>query len=97
MTNPLTNDLSNWLSRAQLRLDVAAHTPTLEHIGIVERIGDGVATVSGLPWTRLDELLRFDGDTLGLAFRIDADSVGCVLLGDSQGIVAGSQVRGKGC
>ena len=96
MTNPLTNDLSNWLSRAQLRLDVAAHTPTLEHIGIVERIGDGVATVSGLPWTRLDELLRFDGDTLGLAFRIDADSVGCVLLGDSQGIVAGSQVRGTG-
>ncbi len=70
--------------------------PTFEHVGVVERVGDGVATISGLPWTRLDELLRFEDGTLGLAFRVDEESVGCVLLGSGEEITAGSRVRGTG-
>jgi F-type H+/Na+-transporting ATPase subunit alpha len=70
--------------------------PTLEHVGIVEHIGDGVAAISGLPWTRLDELLRFEDGTLGLAFRVSEESVGCVLLGSGEAITAGSRVQGTG-
>ncbi len=70
--------------------------PTLEHVGIVEQIGDSVAKISGLPWTRLDELLQFEDGTLGLAVRIDEESVGCVLLGSGEKITAGSRVRGTG-
>lgn len=70
--------------------------PRLEHVGIVEHVGDGVAKISGLPWTRLDELLQFEDGTLGLALRIDEDSVGCVLLGSGEKITAGSRVRGTG-
>jgi F-type H+-transporting ATPase subunit alpha len=70
--------------------------PTLEHVGIVEFVGDGVATISGLSWTRLDELLRFEDGTLGLAFRVSEESVGCVLLGSGLEITAGSRVQGTG-
>ena len=44
---------------------------SLDHVGIVERVGDGVATVKGLPWTRLDELVRFEDGTMGLALTVD--------------------------
>jgi F-type H+-transporting ATPase subunit alpha len=70
--------------------------PTLEHLGTVENVGDGVAAISGLPWTRLDELLRFEDGTLGLAFRVAEESVGCILLGSGEEITAGSRVQGTG-
>jgi F-type H+-transporting ATPase subunit alpha len=70
--------------------------PTLEYVGTVDHVGDGVAAISGLPWTRLDELLRFEDGTLGLAFRVGEDTVGCVLLGSGEKITAGSRVRGTG-
>jgi len=66
----------------------------LEHVGVVEHVGDGVALISGLPNTGLDELLRFADGTLGLAFRVDERSVGCVLLGRAEGIRAGTRAYG---
>jgi len=94
--NPLREGMAKWLPVAHQRLrdmDVAA---TLEHVGTVESVGDGVATISGLPSTRLDELLRFEDGTLGLAFRVGEASVGCVLLGHGAAIGAGAKVRGTG-
>jgi F-type H+-transporting ATPase subunit alpha len=93
---PLRDDLGGWLTGARRRLENLEAAPTLEHVGIVEQVGDGVATVSGLPWTRLDELLRFADGTLGLALRVDESSIGCVLLGGGAGITAGSRVQGTG-
>ncbi len=93
---PLRDDLGAWLPAARERIREMRIGTTLEHVGIVERIGDGVATISGLPWTRLDELLRFEDGTLGLAFRVDEESVGCVLLGAGEAIKAGSKVQGTG-
>lgn len=93
---PLRKDISNWLPTARQRLRDMRIEPTLEHVGTVEQVGDGVAKISGLPWTGLDELLRFEGGTLGLAFRVDEASVGCVLLGRGEMITAGSRVRGTG-
>jgi F-type H+-transporting ATPase subunit alpha len=93
---PLREDLESWLPVAQRRLREMKVAPSLEHVGTVERIGDGVASVSGLPWTRLDELLRFEDGTLGLALHVDETSVGCILLGDSETITAGHEVRGTG-
>jgi len=93
---PLPDDIANWLLAARRRLRDMNVAPTLEHVGIVEQIGDSVAKISGLPWTRLDELLQFEDGTLGLAVRIDEESVGCVLLGSGEKITAGSRVRGTG-
>jgi len=93
---PLSEELAHWLPEARRRLQAMEASPTLEHIGTVERIGDGVATVVGLPYTRLDELLRFEDGTLAQAFHVDQRSVGCILLGASEGITAGSKVHGTG-
>jgi len=93
---PLRDDLAAWLTSARRQLHDIEAEPTFEHVGLVEHIGDGVATISGLPWTRLDELLRFADGTLGLASHVDEERVGCVLLAAGEAITAGSKVQGTG-
>jgi F-type H+-transporting ATPase subunit alpha len=92
----LRDELTRWLPTARRRLENLEPAASLEHVGTVERIGDSVATVHGLPWTRLDELMRFDDGTFGLAFQVDEESVGCVLLGSGDRITAGTKVYGTG-
>jgi F-type H+-transporting ATPase subunit alpha len=93
MTN-LRDEIAVWLPESRARLRDLELTPNLAHVGVVEHVGDGVALVSGLPETGLDELLRFADGTLGLAFRVDEHGIGCVLLGRGEGIRAGSRVQG---
>jgi F-type H+-transporting ATPase subunit alpha len=90
----LADDLRAWVVEGRNRIARAVIEPELEQIGRVAQIGDGVATVSGLPDTRLDELLVFENGTRGLAVDLGEDVIGCVLLGDMTGIAGGSVVRG---
>ena len=92
----LADDLQAWLGQSRQRIGNLALEPRLEQIGHVAQIGDGVATVTGLPETRLDELLIFDGKVHGLAVDLGEETIGCVLLGDTAGITAGSIVHGTG-
>jgi len=92
----LRDDLHAWAQRSRDSIATAQLAPVLEHIGRVGQIGDGVATVQGLPDTRLDELLLFDNGVRGLAVDLGESSIGCVLLGNTGGIAAGSIVRGSG-
>lgn len=89
-------DGKGFLSEAQARIAGYAPQPSFRHVGRVERIGDGVAFVSGLPDCRLDELVRFSNGTLGIAMSVSEAQAGCALLGPDGGIVAGSQVHGLG-
>jgi len=93
---PLREGLETWLPAARQRLRGMKVAPRLEHVGVVDRVGDGVAIISGLPFTRLDELLEFEDGTLGFAIRVSEESVGCVLLGTGNRISAGSRVHGTG-
>src|SRR4249920_358293 len=52
----LADDLQAWLSQSRQRIGNLALEPRLEQVGHVAQVGDGVATVTGLPETRLDEL-----------------------------------------
>ena len=94
----LTDDLQE-LGRSESRQRLAALPlePQLEHIGRVasggRRRGD---RSQGLPQARLDELLVFAGGVRGLAVDLGEDAIGCVLLGETAGIAAGSIVRGTG-
>jgi F-type H+-transporting ATPase subunit alpha len=89
-------ELTGWLPAVRRRARGIDVSPSIEHVGIVENIGDGVARVSGLPYTRLDELLVFEDGTQAQALQVDQRSVGCVLLGAGQDVGAGSKVRGTG-
>ncbi|NSW55828.1 MAG: alternate F1F0 ATPase, F1 subunit alpha [Armatimonadetes bacterium] len=72
--------------------------PELEslEIGIVTQVGQGVARVDGLPSVESEELVRFPGRRMGMAFNLDPDEVGVILLDDSEQIRAGDEVRRTG-
>ena len=92
----LADNLQAWLVQSRRQIGKLALEPRLEQVGRVARIGDGVATVTGLPDARLDELLVFEGGVRGLAVDLGEQAIGCVLLGDTTGIAAGSIVHGTG-
>jgi F-type H+/Na+-transporting ATPase subunit alpha len=88
----LSDELDAWLARARQRVAAFAPRPRLTEFGTVERVGDGVAMIAGLPEARLDELLVFENGTLGMAVALERELIGCVLLGDEAGIAAGDRV-----
>ena len=92
----LVDDLRARAGQSRQRIRDLALEPRLEQLGRVVQIGDGVATVTGLPDTRLDELLVFEGGVHGLAVDLGEATIGCVLLDDATGIAAGSMVHGSG-
>lgn len=74
------------------------HKPELHsvEVGTVAFVGRGIARVHGLPGVQSEELLRFPNRRLGMAFNLDADEVGVILLDESEGVSAGSEVRRTG-
>jgi len=65
-------------------------------VGRVVSVGQGVARVRGLPGVRSEELISLHGGLLGLAYNLDPDEVGVVLLGNSQHLAAGSLAHRTG-
>lgn len=83
---------------AALEETLADHKPqfrTIE-VGTVVSVGHGIARVRGLGAVRSEELLRFPGNILGMAFNIDPDEVGVILLDESESLSAGDEVRRTG-
>ena len=65
-------------------------------VGLVTTVTTGIATVSGLPGVGAEELLRFPGDVHGIAFNVDDNEIGVVLLGDYWHLQAGDEVERTG-
>ncbi|MCB9536181.1 MAG: alternate F1F0 ATPase, F1 subunit alpha [Myxococcales bacterium] len=65
-------------------------------VGHVVTVSTGVAKVSGLPGAGFDELLRFPNDLMGIAFNLDEDAIGVVLLGSFWDLHAGDPVQRTG-
>jgi len=70
--------------------------PRVREVGIVTSVGAGVARVSGLPNVQAEELVRFESGRLGMAFNLDRDELGVVLIDDVEGIAAGEEVSRTG-
>ena len=62
-------------------------------IGTITSIATGIAKVSGLPGVGFEEVLKFPGDIFGIAFNVDEDEIGAVLLGDYWHLQAGDEVE----
>jgi F-type H+-transporting ATPase subunit alpha len=75
-----------------------AFTPALtpREVGTIASVATGIAKVAGLPGVGFDELVTFPGDVLGIAFNVDADEIGVVLLGDYTHLHAGDEVQRTG-
>ncbi|NFH70358.1 F0F1 ATP synthase subunit alpha [Clostridium botulinum] len=64
--------------------------------GTIIQVGDGVSRVYGLDDCMEGELLEFPNDVYGMALNLEQDNVGCVLLGNEEGIKEGDIVKGSG-
>jgi F-type H+-transporting ATPase subunit alpha len=69
---------------------------TLREVGTITSVATGIAKVSGLPGVGFDEVLTFPGDVLGIAFNVDEDEIGVVLLGEYSDLHAGDEVQRTG-
>ncbi|MGD8965897.1 MAG: F0F1 ATP synthase subunit alpha [Anaerolineae bacterium] len=65
-------------------------------VGTVQHIGDGVATLSGLPLARSDELVQFPTGVQGLILNLDHARLDVILLGPDEGIQGGDLVTATG-
>ena len=70
-------------------------TPQLKllEVGTITSIATGIAKVSGLPGVGFNELVMFPGDVLGIAFNVDVDEIGVVLLGEYWLLHAGDEAQ----
>ncbi|MDX2462269.1 MAG: alternate F1F0 ATPase, F1 subunit alpha [Gammaproteobacteria bacterium] len=65
-------------------------------VGRITNISTGIARVSGLPGVGFEEVLKFPNDVYGIAFNVDEDEIGVVLLDDYSQLHAGDEVERRG-
>jgi len=65
-------------------------------VGVVRNVGQGIARIKGLPGVGYEELIRFPGNRMGIAFNLDRDEVSAVLLDEHKNIWAGQVVHRTG-
>lgn len=91
-----STDLDKTIDDAFLEISNSkqSHDPTIQfrEKGIVKNISAGIATVTGLPGTGFEELLEFPNGLYGMAFNLDEDEIGVVLLGRNDQLQAGDTV-----
>jgi F-type H+-transporting ATPase subunit alpha len=77
---------------------LAAFQPQMapHEVGVITKVSIGIAMISGLPGVGYEELVRFPGGLLGIAFNVDEDEIGVILLGDFQDLHTGDQVERTG-
>ncbi|MDR2349144.1 MAG: F0F1 ATP synthase subunit alpha [Deltaproteobacteria bacterium] len=69
---------------------------SLDEVGTVLSVGDGVATVYGVEKAMAMELLEFPGGILGMVLNLEADRVGVAVLGEVSHIKEGDEVKRTG-
>ena len=94
------------LSITELSADIRAaiaelkQRPEIEDVGVVTRVGDGVAWVYGLSRAGYNEMLEIEGtnsqQVTAFALNLGEDEIGAVLLGDDTSVKAGAKVRLSG-
>ncbi len=77
----------------QALLDSPPPPPKISEIGRVAEVGDGIAIVTGLARALSDELLEFASGVRGIVFDLEPDRLGVVLLGPSEKLALGEDVR----
>jgi len=89
LINQITADLKK-------QIDTFEHEMEVRDVGSVVEAGDGIARVSGLTDVSSQELVQFSNGVIGIAFNLEDDNVGVIIMGDYSGIDEGMVVRSTG-
>ncbi len=83
---------------SDLKKQIEAFSPEvkLRDVGNVLEAGDGIARVSGLTDVRSQELVQFENGVMGIAFNLEQDDVGVIIMGEYSGIDEGMTVSTTG-
>lgn len=96
-TDVSIKDLSDDIRKAIAELK---HQPQIETVGVVTRVGDGIAWIYGLSKAGYNEMIDItgiDGEAItAFAFNLGEDEIGAVLLGDDTNIKAGAVAKLSG-
>jgi F-type H+-transporting ATPase subunit alpha len=65
-------------------------------VGTIVEVGDGIAQIFGLSGALASELLEFPGGIMGMAFNLEEETVGALILGDYTDLKEGDQVKTTG-
>jgi F-type H+-transporting ATPase subunit alpha len=81
-----------------LKQQIESFHPTAElsDVGTVTEAGDGIARVSGLDDVKSQELVQFANGVTGIAFNLEKENVGVIIMGEYSGIEQGMSVRSMG-
>ena len=85
----ITTDLQSQIQSFESQVEVG-------DIGSVVEAGDGIARLRGLPGIRSQELLQFANGMMGIAFNLEKDTVGVIIMGDYSNIIEGMTARATG-
>lgn len=92
--------MSDMLERlsSELQRQIESYVPEvgLKDIGNVLEAGDGIARVSGLSSVSSQELVQFSNGVMGIAFNLDQEGIGVIILGEYTGIEEGMTVYTTG-
>jgi F-type H+-transporting ATPase subunit alpha len=89
LINQITADLQKQIEQFQPETKIS-------DVGAVTEAGDGIARVKGLADVRAQELVQFANGVLGIAFNLEQDNVGVIVMGEYSEIEEGMQVRTTG-
>jgi F-type H+-transporting ATPase subunit alpha len=85
----ITSDLQRQIDAFEPELGVS-------DVGTVSEAGDGIARVFGLANVKSQELVQFANGVIGIAFNLEKESVGVIIMGDYSGVTEGMSVRALG-
>jgi F-type H+-transporting ATPase subunit alpha len=88
-SDEITSIIRNEISGFDEGADVAG-------VGTIVEVGDGIAQIYGLSGALASELLEFPGGVMGMAFNLEEETVGALILGDYTELKEGDQVKTTG-
>jgi F-type H+-transporting ATPase subunit alpha len=89
LINIITADL-------QKQIDTYEREVEISDVGTVLEAGDGIARVNGLSSVRAQELVQFANGVMGIAFNLENESVGVIIMGEYSAIDQGMTVHSTG-
>jgi F-type H+-transporting ATPase subunit alpha len=89
LVRQITSDLQKQIESYEPKVSIA-------DIGTVLEAGDGIARVSGLANVKSQELVQFANGVMGIAFNLEKEAVGIIIMGEYSGIAEGMSVQATG-
>jgi F-type H+/Na+-transporting ATPase subunit alpha len=89
LIDQITSDLQKQIESFEPKVGIS-------DIGTVLEAGDGIARVSGLANVKSQELVQFANGVMGIAFNLEKEAVGVIIMGEYSEITEGMDVRTTG-